>query len=456
MNDIAAVLLTVIAIFITAKFILEKYNPMFVFFTSGIIIFLLLAVWKGFTSMGEETTGNIILDIFAYIGIVTKSQLSGVGTNLMIVAGYAAFMTYIKASDKLASVLTKPLMKISNPYIVLGLLYVVGTILKMMITSHAGLVMLLMATAYPILVGLGIGKLSAAAAILATGSIDWGPNDGAAIFAAENVVGVSVVDYFMNYQWIPGAISVLTIATIMVVYFRKLDKKNNANTAIEVSTIEEKGKGIPRIYAILPSLPLLLVIGFSLFTTIEMDVFTASVISLIVVFILEIIIKKDSKEVGKSIAIVFKAMGNSFANVVTLIIAAGVFSSGLIELGGINILANTLAGLEGAQLLSVIALSALTFFAVIILGSGNASWFAFGPLVPDIASKVGLQPYQIAVPMQLASGIGRGLSPVAGAVIAVAGLAEVDTDDLIKRNIVPLVCGAIVNIIVSYVIFILF
>lgn len=407
--------------------------------------------------MGDATTGNIIFDIFAYVGKVTKSQLSGVGSNLMMVAGYAAFMTHINASDKLASVLTKPLMKIRNPYLVLGMLYVVGTILKMMITSHAGLCMLLMATAYPILVGLGISKISAAAAILATGAIDWGPNDGAVIFAAEKVAGMTVVDYFISYQWIPGITAVITIAVVMVVYFKKLDKQNNANTPIEITSVEEKGKGVPGIYAILPALPLLIVIVFAIFfKELKMDVFTASVISLVVVFILEMFRKKDGKEVGKSISVVFNAMGNSFANIVTLIVAAGIFSEGLIQLGGIGILANLLANLKGAQLLSIVALSALTFFAVIILGSGNASWFAFGPLVSDIASKVGLEPYQISVPMQLSSGIGRALSPVAGAVIAVAGLAEIDTDELIKRNVVPIVCGTLVNIIVSYLLFVVF
>ena len=97
-------------------------------------------------------------------------------------------------------------------------------------------------------------------------------------------------------------------------------------------------------------------------------------------------------------------------------------------------------------------MSLITFGAVILLGSGNASWYAFGPLVPGIAEQMGVSTLWIALPMQLATSIGRSLSPVAGVVIAVAGLAEVTTEDLIKHSIIPMVVAFIVNVIASYLI----
>ena len=52
MDSIFSIILTIIAVFITAKFILKKYNPSLVFLTSGFIILSVLVIWKGYTPMG--------------------------------------------------------------------------------------------------------------------------------------------------------------------------------------------------------------------------------------------------------------------------------------------------------------------------------------------------------------------------------------------------------------------
>lgn len=457
MEKILSLILTAFAIFIAAKYVLKKYNATFIFFTLGLVLLTILVAWKRVELMGDNSSGNLFLDVFSYIGTSTKKQLGGVGANLMVVAGYAAYMTYIGASDKLANALTKPLLKIGNPYLTMAALYIIGTILKMVITSHAGLALLLMATVFPVLVKLGISKLSAAAAVVACGSIDWGTNDGAVLFAAENVSNMSTVQYFTSYQWLPGVLTVLSIAITMAILFKRQDEKTRTVdlTKNHNNIITKKDKlhseRLPFYYIIFPALPLVLVIAFAMLTSVKMDIFTANVIGLTVVLFFEMIRHKNALIIGEQFKEIFRAMGQSFANIVTLIIAAGYFADGLIKLGGINIIFEYISNINGAKVLTLVALSMLTYFAVIILGSGNASWFAFGPLVPEIGQKVGLKAFQIAVPMQLSSSIGRALSPVAAAVIAVAGLAEVSTDDLIKKNIVPLFIGGVVNIISSYI-----
>ena len=77
---------------------------------------------------------------------------------------------------------------------------------------------------------------------------------------------------------------------------------------------------------------------------------------------------------------------------------------------------------------------------------------AFGPLVPDVTAQMGVSTATIALPMQLSSGIGRCMSPVAGVVIAISGMAELDIMDIVKRCSVPAVAMFICNLIVSYVI----
>ena len=145
-------------------------------------------------------------------------------------------------------------------------------------------------------------------------------------------------------------------------------------------------------------------------------------------------------------------MGNSFANVVSILIGAAVFAEAIKLLGGITIISNTLAAVKSAPIITMALMSMITFFAGMLLGSGNASWYAFGPLVPDVTAQMGVSTATIALPMQLASGIGRCMSPVAGVVIAISGMAELDIMDIVKRCSVPAVAMFICNLIVSYVI----
>ena len=453
MEAIIGVILTIIAVIITAKFVLKKYNPSLVFLTSGFIILTILAAWKGYTPLGEATTGNNFLDVFAFVGVSMKKQLSGVGSNLVLVAGYAMFMNHIGATSKLANTITKPLSKIKNPYIVMFLVFVIGSFLKTVITSHIGLVLLLMPAVYPVLIKLGISHLSAAATLLATGFLDWGPNDGAVIFAAEEVVGIPVIEYVRSYQILPAIITILVMGLVMVIHFKKRDQvEGDKYGDLELDFDETNAQALPGIYALLPAIPLLLVIGFSFQKTVSMDVFTANVIGIVIAFLLEALRIKDGEVIGNDLKVLFEGMGNSLANIVLLIISAGIFAQGLIALGGFNILADKLAQFKGAQLITIAAFTALTFFGVIILGNGNATWFSFGPLAANLAPAIGLTPYQMAVSMQMSASIGRCLSPIAGAVLTASGLSKIPTEELIKRLSLPIVVAAITNLIASYVI----
>ncbi|WP_353096673.1 C4-dicarboxylate transporter DcuC [Tissierella praeacuta] len=454
MEATLSIILTIIAVIITARFVLKKFNPSLVFLVSGFIILTILAVWKGYTPLGDSTTGSKLLDVFAFAGDATKKQLSGVGSNLLLVAGYAVFMNHIGATDKLADTITKPLSRIKNPYIVMFLVFVIGACLKTMITSHIGLVLLLMSSVYPVLIKLGISPISAAATLLLTGFLDWGPNDGAVIFAAETVVGMPVVNYVKSYQVLPAIITILVTGIVMVIHFKREDEKgiNIDIDRVEVTSEKLNSESLPRIYAFLPAIPLLLVVSFSFQKQVKMDVFTANVLGLIIAFIIEGIRTKNCEVIGEDLKVLFQAMGNSLANIVLLIISASIFAQGLIALGGFNILAEKLAEFKGAQLLTVIAFTALTFFGVIILGNGNATWFSFGPLAANLAPAIGLQAYQLGVPMQMSASIGRCLSPVAGAVLTTSGLSKITAEDLIKRVSVPIVAGALTNLIASYII----
>ena len=53
--------------------------------------------------------------------------------------------------------------------------------------------------------------------------------------------------------------------------------------------------------------------------------------------------------------------------------------------------------------------------------------------------------------MQQASNTARGMSPVAGVIIATAGMAEISPFDLVKRTIPPMIVGLVTNVTLSII-----
>jgi DcuC family C4-dicarboxylate transporter len=110
------------------------------------------------------------------------------------------------------------------------------------------------------------------------------------------------------------------------------------------------------------------------------------------------------------------------------------FINGLLELS-LNL------GLNAAGI--IIVMSIMIFLASMLMGSGNAAFFAFGPLVPKIATKLGISSTSMILPMQLSASMGRTVSPVAGVLIAVSEIAGVSTLQIVKRNLIPITLALI-------------
>jgi len=453
MENIIAVLLTLSLIVVVIRLIAKKYNSVFVFLVSGIIVLLTASLITGNSILGDATVGNPIIDVFVFVKDTFTKNASGIGMTLMIVTGYAIYMSHMGASKKLAQLATKPLSKIKNPYIVLGLIFLIGCTLKLVITSHSGLSMLLISTTFPILISLGISKLSTAVVMLFAGFSDYGPNDSSAIFAAETISDMPIMEYFLSYQGKVAVSLILILAIVLPIYLSRLDKKMlGKEDIISNHEIEIEKVDCPTIYALLPVIPLLIVTGFSFIDSIKMDVISANIIGLCITFGCELIRRSDKKGVCNDITVALKAMGTCFANIVSILIGAAVFAEGIKLLGGITIISNLLASMTSAPIVTMLLMSLITFSAGVLLGSGNASWYAFGPLVPDVAAQIGVSSVTIALPMQLSSGIGRCISPVAGAMIAVSGMAGVDHMKLVKTCIPPALLAFTLNIVISYIV----
>ena len=213
--NLLLVFVTVAIIFLIAKLILKKYNTVFIFVATGIAVLLIITAIKGVSILPEkQQVGNIYLDVLEFVKLTLISNTSGLGIVLMTVTGYAMFMSHIGASTKLAIKATKPLKKIGSPYVVLAVIFVIGCLLKLVITSHSGLGLLMVATTFPILLSLVVSRVSAGAVMCFTGFLDWGPNDSSAIFAAK-LVNMQIMDYFLQYQAKVALIVLIVLVKIL-------------------------------------------------------------------------------------------------------------------------------------------------------------------------------------------------------------------------------------------------
>lgn len=456
--DFLMIFCTLVAVGVVAYFVLKNYNPIFVFFFSGLVI-LIAAFYLTGTPLPntqrkpeEITFLTNLLDGFAFITATFKKNLAGVGLIIMSVAGFAAYMKHINASAKLAYLANKPLGKIKNKYLVLSGTFVVGMALKIVISSYAGLLILLLACIYPVLLALGIRPITAAS-VLSLIALDYGPKDGNSINMAD-MVGEkdNVVGLFLDYQLYVVIAYVVVIALLIPFYYAYMDKRDKAkginNEEVEIPEIVNPK--CPTFYIFLPWLPIVFLFS-AYFMGIKLDVITANFISIALVFIIEFIRHKDAKKLGEDMVVILRAMAEIFVTVVAIIVAAGIFAEGIKALGGIGIIANAVSNMgTSAIILTIALLSFIVYFATVIMGSGIAAFNAFGRLAPDIATKLGIHPMVLVLPIEIASCLGRAASPISGGILVLAGYTKISPIALVKRSTPLLLVGMVVNILVAY------
>ncbi|MFA7068068.1 MAG: C4-dicarboxylate transporter DcuC [Acidaminococcaceae bacterium] len=183
-----------------AYLIYKKYKPQPVLVIGGfILMYAAVAFGYGQILAPKASTGSIIFDAFEFIRKTLSSRAAGLGLNIMAVGAFAKYMDKIGASRALVRMTIKPLLALKSPYMVLSFVWILGMCIGLCINSASGLAMLLMVTAFPVLIGLGVSRLAATAAIATTLCFDWSPSDTGTILSAETA-GLNPVVYWTDYQ----------------------------------------------------------------------------------------------------------------------------------------------------------------------------------------------------------------------------------------------------------------
>lgn len=437
----------------------KRYKPQGVLLAAGIILMVCTAVFgTGTILQTKQSTGCIWFDIFEAVKQLMSSRLAGLGLTIMSIGGFVRYMEQCGANQALVELSAVPLKWVKSPLTVMIVAYVVGHIVDIFVPSHAGLGLLLMLTMYPIMINAGISKLTTVSVIATAKFTDIGPISSNAILAAHTA-GVDPVTYFLQYQ-MPVVIAPILVVGVAHYFIQpwwdKREGSGLSQSAVQQNNVKSDTKEkLPFVYALLPTLPLILVISFSplFIKAIKMDVITAMLISTIVSMVFEFVRLRDIRPVMDNIMTFFDGMGKQFVVVVSLIICAETFAMGLVKVGAVDAL---IQGAQSAGLglkSTVLIISIIMVVCSFIMGSGNASFFAFAGLAPKIAAHLNVNPVFILLPMELTSGFGRCMSPITAAIVAISSIAGVSPFDVSKRVAIPVALGLISNLISIYVLF---
>jgi len=443
------VILAIIVVAWVVYMIIKRYYPQAVLLTAGCVL-LLYVFFMMHTPILEakESSGSNFLDVFQTIKSLLATRVAGLGLMIMSIAGFAKYMDYLGASRSLFAVVAAPLRLIKSPYLLLVLGFYVSQFLVLFIPSHAGLGLLLMVTMYPILIRAGVSKLSALGVIGCAQYMDVGPGSGNAILAA-NVAKLSPAVYFVQHQLPIFVITTLVLGVVHYFAQKWWDKKEGFTGYADDGSVQADEDRPPLIFAVLPIIPMLLILGFSpLFhSKVSMDVVTAMFISTFVSMAFQFGRIRDFKETMASLKHLYEGMGTSFATVVSLIVAGEVFANGLMKIGAVDAMINAVQrtglGIHWLILLICLVISGCAF----LMGSGNAAFFSFAALTPKIAASLNIDMLTLLVPMQIMTSFGRVVSPITAAIVAIAGIAEVSPFQVVKRTALPMAAAAGINII---------
>ena len=442
---------------VAATMIVRSYQPQTVLLVAGLILLALTSLLfpdHSILYQKAKSTGWKAFDVFAFVKESLITQMSGIGLIIMASAAFADYMDHVGATATMVRFCIRPLRLIKAPYLILASGYVLGQCLHAAIPSAAGLAMLLLVTFFPMMISLGVSKPAAAAMIALCSFMDLGPAVGTANLAARTA-GIPPAVYFVQDQ-IPVVVWVIAVVAILMFFSaRYFDGRSDGSIVQappEPAIGEQASTDAPGFYALLPLVPITLILVFSplLVSEVTMDVVTAMVLGSVMGLVCELLVKRDIGTVFKGFQVFFNSIGSSFAGVVSLLVCADVFAQGLEVIGAVGYMIDSVRNTGfGINVMAVI-MTLMVGVTAMITGSGVAAFFAFSGLAPGIATKFGVSAVTLVLPMQLMAGMGRAISPVSGVVIAVSKAGDCSPFEIVRRTIIPSIGGIVTMMLINY------
>lgn len=405
----------------------------------------------------------------------TKSMTSaGLIKAICASMGFAYVMKVTKCDQHLVLLLTKPMKNIG--FLLIPATFVLTYFINIAIPSAAGCSAAVGATMIPLLMASGVRPAMAGAAVFA-GTFGGVLSPGSAhnifvtdmvkktneAYTVQDVIGVQ----FPNA--VAAGIVVLIVISLTAIIFKDYQKGQDFSPKSTSNTAEATQTKVNLLFALAPLIPLVILVVGAVISSYARDFFLTNLNSIVAVlgdprgvsvekffgdhYGLFVAIKyfswtnmgvAEAMILGAIIAVFitwtspekitkefFNGMGSAYAEVMGIIIAAGVFVAGLKACGAIDAVTEWL---KHSQEFVRYGGTFVPYLMGTVTGSGDAATMAFNQAITIHAADLGFAQDKLGMAAAISGALGRSSSPIAGAAIVCAGLAMVSPVEIAKRT----------------------
>jgi len=402
-------------VIITFYGIIKNYETRLVLFVSGALMAFI--------------GGDIVGTLNSFVKEFTNS---GLVPTICTVLGFSYVMDYTGCSRHLVVFMTNILKKVK--VILIPGAVIVTFFLNIALPSAAGAAAAVGALLIPTLIRTGVHPaLAGSAVFLGT----WGSVMSPGLMFNPQVAamaGVDVMTVIASFsKQVLCAVIVASIILALIAYVRK-EGAGSQDRAVDV---QEEKFTVKFLWAIVPLVPIvLLVLGSDQLHILPViAVPQAMIVGTVLGFI---VARPNAAEATRRF---FKGIGDGMGDIVGLIAAAAMFTMGMQTIG----LTGALIGvMKNSQQIAQFASAFGPFVIAVLSGSGNAAALAFNGSVTPHAAQFGYGIVELGSMAQIGAGLGRCMSPVAGAGIILAKMAGVNPIELAKRNAIPTIVATLI------------
>ena len=405
----------------------------------------------------------------------TKSMTSaGLIKAICASMGFAYVMKVTKCDQHLVLLLTKPMKDIG--FFLIPATFVLTYLINIAIPSAAGCSAAVGATMIPLLMASGVRPAMAGAAVFA-GTFGGVLSPGSAhnifvtdmvkktneAYTVQDVIGVQ----FPNA--VAAGIVVLIALSLTAIIFKDYQKGQDFSPKSTSNAAEATQTKVNLLFALAPLIPLVILVVGAVISSYARDFFLTNLNSIVAVlgdprgvsvekffgdhYGLFVAIKyfswtnmgvAEAMILGAIIAVFitwtspekitkefFNGMGSAYAEVMGIIIAAGVFVAGLKACGAIDAVTEWL---KHSQEFVRYGGTFVPYLMGTVTGSGDAATMAFNQAITVHAADLGFAQDKLGMAAAISGALGRSSSPIAGAAIVCAGLAMVSPVEIAKRT----------------------
>ncbi len=398
-------------IFVTVWALIKRYETRIVLIAAGLFLCCIsLTPMIGLNQFAKSMTNNsLIMAICSSMGFAFAASYTGCDRSLV---------HYLASPVRGLGIFLLPVCT------------AITFLVNIAIPSAAGCAAAVGSTLIPVMLRAGIKPAGAAAAVLG-GTIGsyLSPGTSHNPFVAK-LANMNVMDFIgthFNYSVMCGAI---LIVGVLISCWVLGDNKGDVNAKIDESKIRKDVDFKPNVLkALVMIVPIgILVSGNLWIPAIKMGVAQAMLIGTILALIID---RSNVQQFSKEF---FNGMGKGYAEVMGIIIAAGVFAAGLRAAGLIDICVDAL---KHSNEFARWGGSLGPWIMAVITGSGDAATLAFNEAVTPHAESFGMTIHGLGGLAFLTGALGRTMSPLAGVTILVSGIAMVSPLEVVKRTAVP-------------------